>query len=463
MIKKRGAVVIISREVKITSAIILVLSGFISIGLYFDKKDNSNVTLEFKTNVLEYGEEVDFNDLLVTEGIDIKSTECDSYRLGSQEVSMIYEYNKKTIIDNYEFTVKDTNNPIIDIKEDEINLEYGKEYKLSDNVKKCSDKIDGELEYVIEGEVDNKKVGTYTIKVSATDKNENTTTKEFKIIVNEEKEETNNSNTTSSQNTMYTNTSTNNSTSITSNIPAGKTIYVDTKYAAIPDSVLQGNLSDSDYTFINEVFDILRTSNEDVVMVNSFLTMRSYDEMMSFISYISSLIGSELHYRSIYPCAENGVSYADESMNKYYRVRISPLDTKEYINKTNVLKGYAINALNQAGVYSGMNERDAINRINNWICSEMSYVITNDSDVYSGFYRGIGQCYHYSNMFKLLCKYIGIECDTVYGYANGGAHSWNKAVINGQTYYFDITWNDYYGDSRYSWLTESQLKQTHSW
>lgn len=51
-------------------------------------------------------------------------------------------------------------------------------------------------------------------------------------------------------------------------------------------------------------------------------------------------------------------------------------------------------------------------------------------------------CEGYSKAFQYLCDLGGIECYTVSGDVNGGAHMWNIAVLDGKSYHVDVTWCD---------------------
>lgn len=52
--------------------------------------------------------------------------------------------------------------------------------------------------------------------------------------------------------------------------------------------------------------------------------------------------------------------------------------------------------------------------------------------------EGKGVCEAYSNLFNRMCELCGIESQTV----SNADHAWNKAKINGEWKYFDVTWND---------------------
>lgn len=83
----------------------------------------------------------------------------------------------------FDFKIKDTKKPVIELVKENVTINYGEKYEPKKNVKSVKDEVDGDLDYKLEGKVDSKKAGTYTIKVTATDKNNNTSTKEFNVKV----------------------------------------------------------------------------------------------------------------------------------------------------------------------------------------------------------------------------------------------------------------------------------------
>ena len=52
--------------------------------------------------------------------------------------------------------------------------------------------------------------------------------------------------------------------------------------------------------------------------------------------------------------------------------------------------------------------------------------------------EGKGVCEAYSNLFNRMCALCGIESETV----SNEDHAWNRAKVNGEWKYFDVTWND---------------------
>lgn len=94
------------------------------------------------------------------------------------------EYEKLAINNlNYEL-VKDTTGPVITAKDITINLKD--KLNVKDKVK-CVDAVDDTVECKIDGKFDNTKVGTYKIKITASDKAGNKSEKTIKVNVKEKK------------------------------------------------------------------------------------------------------------------------------------------------------------------------------------------------------------------------------------------------------------------------------------
>lgn len=149
---------------------------------------------------IEYGTE-NYNTLDLVSSIDngeiIDYTkEIDTSIVGVKELK--YEINNEDVSKEYKIQVevKDTKNPIVEFKYKTITLYVGNTYVYKNNVKSVRDEVDGELTYVnkvpetnehgyytISTDLNNKKIGTYTVTVTAVDKNENTTVAKYNIKV----------------------------------------------------------------------------------------------------------------------------------------------------------------------------------------------------------------------------------------------------------------------------------------
>lgn len=85
--------------------------------------------------------------------------------------------------------------------------------------------------------------------------------------------------------------------------------------------------------------------------------------------------------------------------------------------------------------------------------------------------RKIGVCTDHARVFKIMCNHVGVEsevCSGKYVNRNGTTppHSWNLAVINGTTYYYDVDvelQNYGKGQGDYYWYkkTRKEAEKTH--
>ena len=111
----------------------------------------------------------------------------------SIENGEIKDYTRELTI---KVEVKDTKEPIIEFKYKTITLYVGNSYTYKNNIKSVKDEVDGDLPYVsevpsvnengyytISTNLNNKKIGTYDVVVTAVDKNGNTTEAKYNIKV----------------------------------------------------------------------------------------------------------------------------------------------------------------------------------------------------------------------------------------------------------------------------------------
>ncbi len=61
---------------------------------------------------------------------------------------------------------------------------------------------------------------------------------------------------------------------------------------------------------------------------------------------------------------------------------------------------------------------------------------------YGALVKETSVCEGYAMAYKYLLNAVGIECEVVSGYANGGGHAWNVVKLDGAWYYVDTTWDD---------------------
>ena len=96
-------------------------------------------------------------------------------------------------------------------------------------------------------------------------------------------------------------------------------------------------------------------------------------------------------------------------------------------------------------INDSMSEREIVTVIHDEICNRISYAdngIINSITEFEAFENGTGQhtCTGYSNLFKLLCDYAGIETQTLAN--NTMDHAWNRVKVDGIWYDIDVTWDD---------------------
>ncbi len=61
---------------------------------------------------------------------------------------------------------------------------------------------------------------------------------------------------------------------------------------------------------------------------------------------------------------------------------------------------------------------------------------------YGGIVNGSCVCAGYSSAFQVIIQRLGYECAYVTGDTTEGYHAWNIVNIDGEYYWFDLTWND---------------------
>ena len=152
-----------------------------------------------KTTVVEYGSRnTDVKKLINKvdgEIISIKN-QIKTRVVGKQEIVLVVAKGNISKEIPVEVEVRDTAAPIINLVSEEIIIKQGDRIDLLSNVSSVVDEIDGNIPYVtdgsvasnyfsINGVVDCNAIGTYVISVLAVDRNGNTTTKNFSVVVKE--------------------------------------------------------------------------------------------------------------------------------------------------------------------------------------------------------------------------------------------------------------------------------------
>lgn len=99
----------------------------------------------------------------------------------------------------------------------------------------------------------------------------------------------------------------------------------------------------------------------------------------------------------------------------------------------------------------GMSKREKVKSVHNWLIANVKYDYKNylkgkvpavSHTSKGALLKGIAVCDGYSYAFKKFMKKIKVPCQMVYGYAQGGAHAWNKVKLDGKWKYVDVTFDD---------------------
>ena len=174
------------------------LFGFL---VFFIVGCSSSFHVDVKENaVLEYGEKPDYSLLFdkeqSDEDVSVKEVKnFDSKKTGEQEITVIFtNADEKTKEETLKVTVKDTKKPEIKLKKDKLEITEGDKFDAAANIESVKDPVDGDIKksddqkltkngYFIASDVDVKKAGSYTVKITASDVNGNKAESSYKVTV----------------------------------------------------------------------------------------------------------------------------------------------------------------------------------------------------------------------------------------------------------------------------------------
>ncbi len=207
---------------KIKGILLVYLFMFLIIGC------SSGIKVTVKENVeIEYGAKIDdvllFDKEQSDEDVKVKEVkDFDNKKVGEQEITVIFTNEaEKTKEEKVKVTVKDTRKPEIKLKKDKVEITESDQFDPASNIESVKDPVDGDIKksddkkltkngYLISSDVDNKKAGNYTVKITAYDANGNKAESSYKVTVKEKPQEpapvaTQPSNQTSGYSSSYSN------------------------------------------------------------------------------------------------------------------------------------------------------------------------------------------------------------------------------------------------------------------
>ena len=155
---------------------------------------------------VEYGDKLDnsilFDKEQSDEGIAVKEVKnFDAKKTGEQEIIVVFsDSDEKTKEETIKVTVKDSKKPVIKLKKEKVEITAGDKFDATSNIESVKDPVDGDLKkskdtkltkngYLITSDVNAKKAGSYTVKVTAYDVNGNKAESSYKVTVKKKPQE----------------------------------------------------------------------------------------------------------------------------------------------------------------------------------------------------------------------------------------------------------------------------------
>ena len=165
--------------------------------------DQVKVDFKLKENVIEYGSDpskIEWEKLSETNGNKITVKEFDTKKVGQTDIvfTVCLDDTCKEFTEQVE--IKDTKNPVIKLKKETLEITEGDEFDPVSNIESVKDPSDGDIKksddkeltkdgYIIKSDVNAKKAGSYTVKVTAYDVNGNKAEQSYKVTVKEKPKE----------------------------------------------------------------------------------------------------------------------------------------------------------------------------------------------------------------------------------------------------------------------------------
>ncbi|MBR6515179.1 MAG: S-layer homology domain-containing protein [Clostridia bacterium] len=185
------------------------------------------------------------------------------------------------------------------------------------------------------------------------------------------------------------------------------------------------------------------------------------------------LTGNEI-YDLTYRSYEAYISDID-STNSYYaeEYKAAMEQYEDYVKKADRICDTVEAAVIASGAL-GKPEKEAINLVIDYMCKSCTYNYAALEDysldawsVNSCLNLGSAVCDGYAKTFYAMCLYLGLDVEYCRGVTDTGeGHAWNKVTVNGNVYYFDVTWHDClnnasYSSNKYVWAKENTFSKDH--
>lgn len=190
-----------------------------------------------------------------------------------------------------------------------------------------------------------------------------------------------------------------------------------------------------------QVYDYILSGNTNDFEIKGFASSEDKNNFAQVFRENYGLFASS--YLS-YQDGTSGIRYKTE-----YLVKIN--NYRKSLNYVNNIIGSIVN--------ENMTETEAVSAISQWILNHSTYRL-NQHSAWTLLTSGVGNCNAYATTFELMARASNIQCDFVRGDA-GGAHGWNRVVLDNQYYYVDLTFaesNDRYLLSKDIWSDHSFIR-----
>ena len=158
-------------------------------------KSKADAIVFVEDNVIEYGSKIASEELVKqSKGEILEYPKLNTKKLGKQKLTYKVKYSFGSKAITHEVIIKDTQKPIIDLKQEKITILQGDSFDPEENIKGVKDVVDGALNkaketvpgsYTVSSKVDIDTIGTYEVEIVAHDIHNNRSTKKYKVIVEE--------------------------------------------------------------------------------------------------------------------------------------------------------------------------------------------------------------------------------------------------------------------------------------